>query len=221
LQIHDCLDYLIDRARDLSARLEAFRAYQGAATAVLDIANAELAAQRQAEEAAARQRAAQQAFVSPAKPRPKQPPNPISSRAGLSEDSPLEEILRTIAISLPAQEDGPADQQSAIRELATALATRRAKLEDVAHNAQESFERAAIRQVADGKLAIQMVRDSILAESPFGEVRLLDTEMEGSIAVLAQELAKVDEKLKRVDADMVKLRGRNAKRDELVSRWGS
>ncbi|KAL1839406.1 hypothetical protein VTJ49DRAFT_1537 [Mycothermus thermophilus] len=214
--IHDCLDYLIDRARDLAARLEAFRAYQVAAMAVLGVAKGELETQRRTEETAARQKnAAQQAALSPVKPRSKQLPKSLSRAAGLGEESPLDEILRTLAISL-SQDDGNADKQSTIRELAATLLTRRAKLDDVAQNVQETFERTAIRQIADGKLAIQMVRDSILAESPFGEVRLLDSEIEGSIAVLSQELASVDEKLKRVDADMAMLRGRNAKRDELV-----
>ncbi|KAL2270533.1 hypothetical protein VTJ83DRAFT_2717 [Remersonia thermophila] len=221
--IHDCLDYLIDRTRDLAARLEAFRAYQVAAMGVLDIAKAELEAQRRFEEAAAarQKNAAQQAALSPTRPRPKQPQTTLSSAgAEPGKESPLDEILRILAISLP-QDDGQADKQPATRDLAAALVTRRAKLDDVARNVQETFERTAIRQIADGKLAIQMVRDSILAESPFGEVRLLDPEIEGSIAMLSQELAAVDEKLKRVDADMAKLRGRNAKRDEMVSRWGS
>jgi hypothetical protein len=49
----------------------------------------------------------------------------------------------------------------------------------------------------------------------------VDPEIEGSIDVLSQELGTVDEKLRGVDASVARLRGRNAKRDELVSRWGS
>jgi hypothetical protein len=39
--------------------------------------------------------------------------------------------------------------------------------------------------------------------------------------VLTQELATVDEKLKSLDTGVATLRGPNAKRDELISRWGS
>jgi hypothetical protein len=49
----------------------------------------------------------------------------------------------------------------------------------------------------------------------------MDPEIEGSIAVLSQELATVDEKLKDINVGVGKLKGRNEKRDEFISRWGS
>ncbi|KAL2134661.1 hypothetical protein VTI74DRAFT_11239 [Chaetomium olivicolor] len=215
--IHDCLDYLIDRAQDLTARLEAFQVYQVATNAVLEIAKSELATQ--VEGSATLKKAPKQLeIVSPTRPQPKQ--RLRYSIGNVDHELPLEEILRSLAISLP-QHETAADGHVQVNELASALVNRRAKLHDVARNVQETFESTATKQVTDAKLAIQLVRDSILAESPFGEVRLVDPEIEGSIAVLSRELANVDEKLKEVDSNVVKLRGMNAKRDELVSRWGS
>ncbi|GAB1319962.1 HAUS augmin-like complex subunit 3 N-terminal domain-containing protein [Madurella fahalii] len=223
--IHECLDYLIDRVQDLMARLEAFQAFQLAADAVLEIARAELAtkvAESTSTEVTQKHGTSQQDVMSPARPRPKQRPRYSSGTAGIGEEPPLEEILRALAISSPQGEEGaPADLEAHVRELSSTLAGRRAKVDDVAQNVQETFETAAIKQVTDAKLAIQLIRDSILAESPYGEVRLVDPEIEGSIAVLSQELGNVDEKLKLVDADVTKLRGRNPKRDELITRWGS
>lgn len=224
LQIHDCLDYLLDRAHDLMARLEAFRAYQVAAGAVLDIAKAELTAEAApaAETLPTRKTSVSQqnTIMSPVRP-PRAEQKPRYSIGAPGIEPPLDEILRTLAITLPGEEEGPAGVQAQIKELASTLANRRAKLEDVAQNVQEWFESAATRQVADAKLAIQLVRDSVLAESQFGEVRLVDPGIDGSISVLSQELANVGERLKSVEASVARLRGKNPKRDELISRWGS
>ncbi|AEO68724.1 a3180d0a-819e-45aa-94ff-4af92c298886 [Thermothielavioides terrestris] len=222
--IHECLDYLIDRAQDLLARVEAFQAYQLATTAVLDMANSVLAAEAAAgaEASATRQRGGgPDDAASPVRPRPKQRVRHSQGAPETAEETSLEEVLRALAISLPGAEDAPADVQAQAGELASTLANRRAKVDDIASNVQASFENAAAKQVTDMKLAIQLVRDSILAESPFGDVRLVDPEIEGSIAVLTQELATVDEKLKSLDTGVATLRGPNAKRDELISRWGS
>jgi len=160
-------------------------------------------------------RAAQQSG-SPVRQQPKAKPRYSIS----TPEAPLDEIMRTLAISLP-QEGEVLDEKAQINELASTLTNRQQKAEDVAQNVQETFEDAATRHVADGKLAIQLVRDSILAESPFGEVQLVDPEIEGSISVLTQALAAVEKKLKTVNAALPTLRGKNAKREELVSRWGS
>lgn len=229
-QIHECLDYLIDRVQELTARLEAFQAYQLAADAILDIARAELvskvaepmSALRGSEVVTQQKAVSQQDAVSPVRPRHIQRSRHSLGTSGIGGEPPLDEILRTLAISLPRDEEGAdVDVEAQVKELASTLASRRAKVDDVARNVQEALEGAATKQIADAKLAIQMIRDSILAESPFGEVRLVDPEIDRSIAVLSRELESVDDKLKRVDADLSSLRGRNAKRDELISRWGS
>ncbi|KAK3902907.1 hypothetical protein C8A05DRAFT_15101 [Staphylotrichum tortipilum] len=220
--IHDCLDYLIDRAQDLAARLNAFQAYQLAANAVVEIATTELGTQASTVEASPTRRPnPQQLDVSPVRPRPKQRSR-YSSGAELAQEPPLEEILRLLAISLPQAEDDESPNLPALaKQLSSTLAIRRAKAHDVARNVQETFEHAATKQVADGNLAIQLVRDSVLAESPFGEVLLVDPEIEGSIAVLVQELVGVEGKLRGVEAGVGRLRGRSAKREEIVGRWGS
>lgn len=206
------------------ARLEAFRGYQLAANAVLDITKSELETSASAgvDASPTRQKSGmQQDAMSPIRPRPKQRSRYSTGASGIGEEPPLEEVLRSLAINLPQDEELPADLQTQIKELASTLAGRRTKVQDVARNVQETFESAAMKQLADGKLAIQLVRDSILAESQFGDARLVDPEIEGSIDVLSQELATVDEKLRGVDSSVAKLRGKNPKRDELVSRWGS
>ena len=147
-----------------------------------------------------------------------------SSSAGAHSDKPpLEQLLRHLALIIPGATT-TADVSTLPRQQTTALAAtladRTSKATDVARNVQESFEDAAAEQLKDAGLALQMLRDSLLAESPFGQVRLVDPEIEDSIGVLDQELEKVRSRLEGVDVDIVKARGRKGKRDEIIRRWG-
>ncbi|KAL2158866.1 hypothetical protein VTH06DRAFT_4058 [Thermothelomyces fergusii] len=155
--MHDCLDYLIDRVQDLTARLDAFQSYQLAASAVLELAKAEL---------------------------------PTRS---------------------PVIRASPTPQQNTVKQEET----------DAAFQVQQNFEEAVTKHVSDGKLAMQLVHGSILAESPFRDVRLVDAEIERSITVLTQELERMNEKLTNIGAGVAKLKAKGAKRDEFISRWGS
>ncbi|KAK0622579.1 hypothetical protein B0T14DRAFT_150219 [Immersiella caudata] len=228
----DCLDYLMDHTGELSRRVEAFQAHQTAAAAVIDVARAELTtkvdmpAKKERPTVTAsptrrRKSSGHGNAVSPVRART-QPGRRRSSGAGaIGDEPPLEELLRTLAINAPQDESEITDVEALAKLLSSTLAERRAKAEDVGRNVQQSFESAASTRIADAKLAVQLVRDSILAESPFGEVRLVDPEIEGSLAVLAQELENVNGKLEGVNAGLVKIKGRSAKRDEIISRWGS
>ncbi|KAK0711931.1 hypothetical protein B0H67DRAFT_602550 [Lasiosphaeris hirsuta] len=230
--IHDCLDYLLDHIKELSKRVEAFQAYQVATTALVDVAKTELSAKvetppgkdRAATMPASPSRPKSTSYaMSPVRPSQKSRPRRSSGLGGLSDDSPLDEILRGLAISLPPDEwgAGEAQVQMHARALASILADRQAKAGDVARNVQESFEAAATKQIADSKVAVQLVRDSVLAESPFGEVRLVDPEIEGLISVLTQEFHCVKERLEDVDVGLAKVKGKSIKRDELIQRWGA
>jgi hypothetical protein len=207
----------------MMARLDAFQAYQSATDAVLEVAKPELDTQTQVTEASptratsARQ---QQNDMSPVRPRPKQRSRYSTGAPGIGNEPPLEEILRALAINLSQDDEAADDLREQVKILSSTLDSRRRKMRDVSLNVQQSFEGVAAKQVADGKLAIQLVRDSILAETSFGGARLMDPEIEGSIAVLSQELATVDEKLKGIDVGVSQLKGRNAKKDEFISRWG-
>ncbi|KAK3357981.1 hypothetical protein B0T25DRAFT_175145 [Lasiosphaeria hispida] len=230
--IHDCLDYLLDHTEEISKRVEAFQAYQVATTALVDVAKTELSAKvetppskgRAAAMPASPSRPKSTSYaMSPVRPSQKSRPRRSSGLGGLADDPPLDEILRSLAISLPQDESvaSEARAQMHVRALASILADRQAKANDVARNVQESFEAAATKQIADAKVAVQLVRDSVLAESPFGEVRLVDPEIEGLISVLTQEFDSVKERLESVDVGLAKVKGKSVKRDELIRRWGA
>jgi hypothetical protein len=99
------------------------------------------------------------------------------------------------------------------------LAERTRKCNDVAKSAQESFEFTAREQLQDARLAVQLVRDSVLAESPFAEVKLVDPDMEASILVLAQEVDKAKEKLRSLEGQSIVTK--SEKKEDLIQRWGS
>jgi hypothetical protein len=139
------------------------------------------------------------------------------------DEAPLERLLGMLALSLPQNVDVPqsASANSQVAALAAALADRTAKVADVAANAQEAFEATATVQLTDASLAHQLLRDSLLAESPFAEVKLVDPEIDGSIQILDQELDNVRKKLEQMDSEVTMIRGRRGKQDELIRRWGS
>ncbi|KAK1833586.1 hypothetical protein QBC39DRAFT_389822 [Podospora conica] len=230
--MHDCLDYLLDHASELSQRVDAFQGYQAAASALVEVAKSEL--ETKVDLPPAKQDRSTAMTASPIRRqnpighgsavtplRSRQPPGRRRSSGfgGFGDDAPLDEILRTLAINLAQDDNVPAGTEAQVKVLDATLNERQDKVEDVARNVQESFESIATKQIADSKLAMQLVRDSVLAESPFGQVGLVDPEIEGLVAVLAEEMETVDGKLAAVEGEIVKLRGKSAKRDELVSRW--
>jgi len=221
LQINECLDYMLDRSSALIARIEAYQAYQAAASSLTDMAKLELATET--ELPAAKEQP--DIMASPVRPQRTRPLHKRRSSAfsGLVDETPLDAILQSLAISLPQDDELPANAnvaQAQLRFLAGTLGERKAKVLDVARDVQETFEGATAKQIADAKLATQLVRDSVLAESQFGDVRLMDPEIESSISVLTQEMGNVAAKLQGVDDGLAKARGKSAKRDELIARWG-
>lgn len=111
-----------------------------------------------------------------------------------------------------------------VAALARSQEEREAKSRDMAYSAQESFERAAMAHLGDARRAVQLLRDSVLAESPFGdEVKLLDPEIEGSIVVLGQEVAKTKERVDEAEEIVAKGRARkhgaSEKQKEMLERW--
>lgn len=152
-------------------------------------------------------------------------PAPLSTRSrrrssgDVLHDAPLEQLLGELALVLPSSAADPAQTQTAY--LHNVLAARVRKSADVDRAVQSSLERAASARLSDARTALQLVRDSVLAESPFAEVHLVDPGIEASIGVLAQEAHSVASRLAGVEREAAVVgRGRNVKREEIVRRWG-
>ncbi|KAK2066711.1 hypothetical protein P8C59_000502 [Phyllachora maydis] len=233
--VRGCLDHLVDRMAQFSARASQFRAHQTAASLLAGTARLELAAKVDGPSPLRRGKhagttvwtAAAASSSSPVRRRANSGARRPSLRGGDDDDdddSPLDELLRSLGLILPQPADPDAPASSALKLqqdfLASTLAHRRAKADDVARNVHESLEGAAMTQLADARRATQLLLDSVLAESPFAEVNLADPEIEASITFLAQECEEVQTRLRHVDAAAAKAKGHSVKRDALVKRWG-
>ncbi|KAI3400630.1 hypothetical protein diail_2342 [Diaporthe ilicicola] len=235
--ILDCLDHLQDRIGRVSDRVTSFKAHESAAGILLATAKAELSAP--VTSGNIKRRATVTSMSSPARrfqppvaddmmtPAPRRGRSNTKSRRRSSGayDSPLEHLLGELAISLPEAEHEDTGAATSVQaqaaHLSSILAERTRKAADVADSVQSTFEHTATAQLAEGRTALQLIRDSVLAESPYAEVHLVDPGIESSIGVLAQEVQNVTSRLEGVESEAAALaRGRNVSRDEIVSRWG-
>ncbi|KAL6866521.1 hypothetical protein ACO1O0_002632 [Amphichorda felina] len=209
--IIDCLNYLLDRTQRLRDRVEALRSHQSASASILATAKAELSAPAEPDKTPAMPPVP----ASPVRPRANTANTGARRRSsGLFEEPPLDALLQSLAIYL----DDDAEGADKVKMLATTLDERSNKAADVAQGGQESFEATAATHVDDVRRALQLLKDSLLAESPFGEVKLVDPEIEGSIGFLSTEVSQIRDTLERVEAK--RGNGKSEKKEEILRRWG-
>ncbi|CAF3471248.1 hypothetical protein SNK03_007785 [Fusarium graminearum] len=223
--VNECLDHLVDKVTLLTERVETLQSHNAAASSIIATAKAESSASLSPEKKKSI-RAAMPAS-------PIRNPSPIRMRAntvgshrgtnnkssrrssGILDEPAIEALLRDLALSLPdAEEASIQDQVSALNK---AFRERSDKTTDVMRGAQEGFEMGVTSRLDDARLAIQLLRDSMLAESPFGKVKMLDPEFEESVVALERDLEGVKEKLDGV-VDKKAL-AKSVKKDEFVQRW--
>ncbi|GAB0134711.1 hypothetical protein EsDP_00003069 [Epichloe bromicola] len=211
--IDECLRYLQERMARLHAHVESHKSYRAAAEAMMTTARAELAVDATPTSTVSKQTIP----VSPVRTRSDTSgARARRSSSGIQEESALETLLSSLAVSLPSEEESP---RARVNALSKAVAERARKCDEVAKGAQESLEITTRAHLSDAKLALQLLRDRLLAESPFGEVKLVDGDIEGSILVLQQEVEKAKEKLQSLVGQSVM--ARSVKKEEFVRRWGS
>lgn len=207
--MNECLDYLLQRVDCLQSRIKAHQSHQAALKSVIATAHAEAAE-----------------IPDATKPTKKETPSPIrmhgsGSRdhrrrsSGFQEMAPLDALLQSL--SLPAQSLEETDGTARVATLNKALQDRLARDRDLSRSAQDSLETAAVSQLHDARQAIQRLRDSLVAESSFGDVTLADPEIEQSIQVLGQEVEKAKRRLNKMDLHIQV--GRSDKKEELLERW--
>ncbi|RDA94854.1 hypothetical protein CP533_4214 [Ophiocordyceps camponoti-saundersi (nom. inval.)] len=201
--MNGCLDTLVKRMDCVRMRIEAVQSLQHAAAEMGSLAEDEMAI----------------TASPPSKPtKMAVSPSPIRPRPSTSRDeAPLDLLLQNLSLPAASNSTMSGKQQSSL--LSRAVSERTQKAAEVARGAQESFETGVMAQLSDAKLAIQLLQDSLLADSPFADVNLSDPELETSILVLDQEIGKAGEKLRAVERRRPV--GRSEKRDEIVRRYGT
>lgn len=220
-QINACLDHLLDRCEVLKNTVDTMKSHQVASASLISTAKTALAAPTEAPPWRQQKQADPGSPVRRASPVRRPRANTAKSRAarrssGLPDETPLDTLLQNLAVYLPPEAE--ADGSRKIRALADVVSERAGRGEDMARGAQESFEAAATVYLDDVRRAVQMLKDSLLAETPYGRVQLEDADVRGSIDVLVHEVGKVRDGLQRAEASKV---GKSHKRDEMIQRWGA
>ncbi|KAG6061299.1 hypothetical protein E4U32_003032 [Claviceps aff. humidiphila group G2b] len=211
-----CLSHLQERISRLHTHVESHKSYQLAAEAMTATAKAELAINVSP---STKTTPKNPIPISPIRRAPQRSSSAIREGDDGDEESALETLLKRLAISLPPE--GEASPTARLNALAKIVDQRSRKCDEVAHAAQESLEIVTRAHLTDAKLAVQLLQDSILAESPFGHVNIVDPDIEGSIDVLRQELDKVQGKLRTLEEQGKRIvASSRVKRDEFVERWG-
>lgn len=206
------MDYLLDRTERLRDRIDALKSHQTASNSIIATAKTELAKSAEPPRRPTK-------TVVPASPvrRPRAHTTTKADRrrsSGIHEIPPIDALLESLAIYL----DDDAESNDKIKALDATLRERTIKAADVAQSGQESFEDVVNAHFDDVRRALQLLKDSLLAESPFGEVKLVDPEIESSIDFLSNEARQIEDRLER--AEIKKGDRRSERKAEILRRWG-
>jgi hypothetical protein len=220
LQMHDCLQYLVKRTEVFVERAQEQQCHKMALKYMLEEAKKEL----QRSDISTPDKKLKSAKPSPSVQRTKSsgPTSPVRRRpvrrrsSGQVDDElePEQQLLRNLGISLPAD---PISEQQRIDAMDKALLDRANKLEAHANSLQSSTETSISSHLLDAHVTLHLLRNSLLAESPYHSVSLLDPEVESSLSTLENDIQQSQEKLESLD--LQKLQTKNAHRDQLVERW--
>ncbi|KAL7935104.1 hypothetical protein V8C35DRAFT_300723 [Trichoderma chlorosporum] len=223
--IDKCLDYLMGRLDRIQGRIETHLSHQAAAAALITTAKTEMAVEILPPVKQSSSSAPVSVFpTSPSKsgtPAARKRSNTVGSQhrrrsSGVVDEPPLDTLMYTL--SIPSSVSEETNNRAQMVALSKILEERWNKYDEIARNAQETFEMGALAQLNDTKLAIQLVRDSLLAESPFNEPRLVDPEISSSITLLAADVEGAKDRLAAVEGQ--RRDRRSEKRDEFIERWG-
>ncbi|TVY87763.1 hypothetical protein LAWI1_G003175, partial [Lachnellula willkommii] len=184
--IHDCLLFLVNRIETFLERAEESQCHKMAIQFVLDSAKKELCRVEDSPTPS-----------SPSKPNTQQrrtsARSPVRTRnthrrsSALENDDvePEQQIARNLGITLPPV---GVSEQARATALEKSLSERLTKLEIHSSSLQSTTESSISSHLLDAHLTLQLLQDSLLAESLYSKVRLLDPDIEASVGMFEQEI---------------------------------
>jgi hypothetical protein len=138
-----------------------------------------------------------------------------SSATSFDDDvHPELQILRNLGISLPSE---PANDRNIAAALQDVLTDRMMKLNGHAKSLQEVSEASISSHLHDSQVTLQLLMESLLSETQYKSVSLLDTEVQDAMGTLERGVEEIKRHVGAVNLDP--LRERNVRRDDLVERW--
>jgi hypothetical protein len=219
VQIRDCLNYLINRIEVFLERVKEHQSHKMALHYVLDEAKKEF--QRIEESVPSKTDSSvwpntQRRRKSSVNQSPVRTRNTRRRSSGhLDEDiEPEQQLLRNLGISIPSEANSDATLNEVLER---ALSDRLGKLEGHANSLQSTTESSISSYLNDAQVSLQLLRDSLLADTRYHKVQFLDPEINSSVAGFEKDVLDMQEKLEAVN--LQKLQARNIHREELIERW--
>lgn len=216
--MHECLQYLVKRTEVFVEHTQEHQCHKMALQYMLEEAKNEL--QRSDISTPDRKLKSARPSIQPKKSSgsisPVRRRNTRRRSSGHMDDEiePELQLLRNLGIALPA--DSLSDQ-ARIDTLDKALLDRANKLEGHANNLQSATESSISSHLLDAHITLHLLRNSLLAESPYHTVNLMDAEVESSLSTLENDIEGLQEELEGMDLE--KLQKKNVHREQLVERW--
>ncbi|CAG8951684.1 hypothetical protein HYFRA_00005484 [Hymenoscyphus fraxineus] len=215
--IHQCLTFLVSRLEAFFERAEEDQCHRMALKVVLDTAKTELSRVVDSpppptpSKSFTHERRASLA-VSGIKTR-----NSRRRLSGMDDEDidPEQQLAQNLGITLPAD---TATDQERVKGLEQILTDRITKLDIHSSSLQTTTENSISSHLLDSQLTLQLLQDSLLAETLYHKVRLLDPDIESSVSMFQQEIVDLQESLD--DIDLQQLLAKNVNREQIIERWG-
>jgi len=135
--------------------------------------------------------------------------------SGHDEDvEPEQQLARNLGIVLPAETVTDAARIEALEKM---LSERITRLEGHANSLQSTTETSISSHLLDAQITLGLLQDSLLAETPYGKVRLIDPQVESDVSKFDQEVQDLQKSLDAVELHA--LQAKNVNREQLVERW--
>ncbi|KAG9243119.1 hypothetical protein BJ878DRAFT_512346 [Calycina marina] len=211
--INECLTVLNDRLNVFLERSEEFQSHSMAVNYVLDEAQRELATSLTTSQKKSKNpiKANHARYRSPVSAPPVKARGRRSS--GTVED-PEQQLLCNLGIS---QADDSIPDEERLELFERALSDRRKKLDSHASALQSTTESSISAYLLDSHLTLQQLRDSLLADSKYNKVQLLDAKTKSGLAAFDAEVQSVQERLENIDLE--NFSGRNVHKEQIIERW--
>jgi len=127
---------------------------------------------------------------------------------------PEQQLARHLGINLPTES---ASELLRIDDFERIMSDRKTKLVIHAASLESTTESAVSSHLSDAHTTLQLLQDSLLAESLYHGVQLLDPEIEASVETFEQDVQYVQKSLEEIDLQQLQIK--NVHRDQIIERW--
>ncbi|KAF8861323.1 hypothetical protein BDZ45DRAFT_265253 [Acephala macrosclerotiorum] len=216
--IHECLVFLINRIETFLQRAQESQCYNMALQFVLDSAKNELTRTEtlpttkstSPAKSNTQRRRKSSGSQSSLKVR-----NTRRSSGHLDEDmDPAGQLARNLGITLPAS-DASNHERAAFLE--KALLDRANKLEGHMASLQSTAETSIAAHLLDAHITLNLLQDSLLADTEYHTIHLLDQNLETSVDMFEHDIQALQEELEAID--LYSLQTKNVHKEQLIERW--